>query len=85
MPLITVAKAAKKEDALAGLARWRERHPEAASHVEDEDVLVDTMRGRSTTWTRIRVNLRRVPPDQRPSEEPPDPDYDPWEKIRSSS
>jgi bifunctional non-homologous end joining protein LigD len=85
MPLITVAKAAKKEDALAGLARWRERHPAASSYVEDEDVLVDTMRGRSTTWTRIRVNLRRVPPDQRPPEEPPDPDYDPWEKIRPNS
>jgi bifunctional non-homologous end joining protein LigD len=85
IPLVTVAKAAKKEEALAGLGRWRERHPEASSYLEDEDVLVDTMRGRFTTWTRIRVNLRRVPPDQRPPEEPPDPDYDPWEKIRSSS
>jgi DNA ligase D-like protein (predicted polymerase) len=85
MPLLTVAKAARKEDALAGLTRWRARHPEAASYVTEEDVLVDVMRGRSTTWTRIRVNLRRVPPGQRPPVEPPDPDYDPWEKIRSSS
>jgi bifunctional non-homologous end joining protein LigD len=85
MPLITIAKAAKKEDALAGLARWRARHPEASSYLEDEDVLVDAMRGRYTTWTRIRVNLRRVPHDQRPPTEPPDPDYDPWEKIRLSS
>jgi bifunctional non-homologous end joining protein LigD len=85
MPLITIAKAAKKEDALAGLARWRARHPEASSYLEDEDVLVDAMRGRYTTWTRIRVNLRRVPNDQRPPTEPPDPDYDPWEKIRLSS
>jgi bifunctional non-homologous end joining protein LigD len=82
MPLITVAQAARKEDALAGLARWRERHPEASSYVEEEDVLVDAMRGRSTTWTRIRVNLRRVPHDQRPPAEPPDPDYDAWEKMR---
>jgi DNA ligase D-like protein (predicted polymerase) len=85
MPLVIVAKAAKKEDALAGLQRWRERHPEASSHVKEEDVLVDAMRGRFTTWTRIRVNLRHVPPDQRPPAEPPDPDYDPWEKMRSNS
>ncbi|HSF13996.1 MAG TPA: non-homologous end-joining DNA ligase [Vicinamibacteria bacterium] len=78
MPLVTVAKAAKKEEALAGLARWRERHPEASSYLTDEDVLVDAMRGRSTTWTRIRVNLRNVPADKRPPEEAPDPDYDPW-------
>jgi bifunctional non-homologous end joining protein LigD len=84
-PLITVAKAARAEDALAGLARWRARHPEASSHLADDDVLVDSMRGRSTTWTRIRVNLRHVPDDRRPSPEPPDPDYDPWEKMRASS
>jgi bifunctional non-homologous end joining protein LigD len=83
--LITVAKAARKEDALAGLARWRERHLAAASHLEEADVLVDAMRGRHTTWTRIRVNLRHVPVEQRPPAEPPDPDYDPWAKIRASS
>lgn len=85
MPVIIVSKAAKKEDALAGLARWRERHREAASFIKDEDVLVDSMRGRSTTWTRIRLNLRNVPREERPPAEPPDPDYDPWEKMRSSS
>jgi bifunctional non-homologous end joining protein LigD len=84
-PLITVAKAARAEDALAGLARWRARHPDASSHVGDDDVLVDSMRGRSTTWTRIRVNLRHVPDDRRPPSEPPDPDYDPWAKMRASS
>ncbi|HXV59915.1 MAG TPA: non-homologous end-joining DNA ligase [Vicinamibacteria bacterium] len=82
MPLVTVAKAAKKEEALAGLARWRDRHPEAASYLTDEDVLVDAMRGRYTTWTRIRVNLRHVPPHERPPEEAPDPDYDPWSSSR---
>jgi bifunctional non-homologous end joining protein LigD len=83
--LITVAKAARKEDALAGLARWRERHPAAASHLEEADVLVDAMRGRHTTWTRIRVNLRHVPVEQRPPAAPPEPDYDPWAKMRASS
>jgi len=77
-PLITVAKAAHKDDALAGLERWKARHPEAATHLEVDDVLVDAMRGRSTTWTRIRVNLRHVPEADRPKEEPPDPDYTPW-------
>jgi DNA ligase D-like protein (predicted polymerase) len=78
MPLVTVAKAAKKEEALSGLSRWKERHPEAAPYIKEEDVLVDAMRGRYTTWTRIRVNLRNVPRELRPPEEPPDPDYDPW-------
>jgi bifunctional non-homologous end joining protein LigD len=84
-PLITVAKAASKEDALAGLARWRERHPAASARLEEADVLVDAMRGRHTTWTRIRVNLRHVPVEQRPPAEPPEPDYDPWAKMRASS
>jgi bifunctional non-homologous end joining protein LigD len=92
-PLVTVAKAEHKEDALAGLERWKARHPAAAALLRVDDVLVDTMRGRSTTWTRIRVNLRHVPEAERPAEEPPDPDYDPWRrsewsrapKTRSSS
>jgi DNA ligase D-like protein (predicted polymerase) len=89
-PLVVVAKAARKEDALDGLARWRARHPEAARRLAVDDVLVDAMRGRSTTWTRVRVNLRHVPEAERPAPEPPDPDYDPWAgasppKIRDSS
>jgi hypothetical protein len=76
MPVITVARAQLKTDALAGLARWKERHPAAAAHLEPADVLVDSMRGRSTTWTRIRVNLIHVPEAERPAEEPPDPDFD---------
>jgi HAMP domain-containing protein len=75
---VVVAKARRQEDALAGLARWRQRHPEAAALLAVDDVLVDAMRGRSTTWTRVRVNLRHVPEAQRPAAEPPDPDYDPW-------
>ena len=77
-PLITISKAAHKEEALAGLERWKARHPDAAANVKEEDVLVDAMRGRSTTWTRVRVNLRHVPEAERPAEEAPDPDYDPW-------
>jgi DNA ligase D-like protein (predicted polymerase) len=77
-PLIEIARAAKKEDALAGLERWKVRHPEAAARLEPADVLVDAMRGRSTTWTRIRVNLEHVPETDRPPQEALDPDYDPW-------
>jgi bifunctional non-homologous end joining protein LigD len=77
-PLITISKAEQKEDALAGLERWKARHPEAAARLAVDDVLVDAMRGRYTTWTRIRVNLRHVPEDERPAEEAPDPDFDPW-------
>src|SRR5438874_574842 len=80
-PLITVAKAPHKEDALAGLERWKARHPAAAALLEVDDVLVDSMRGRSSTWTRIRLNLRHVPERDRPVEEPPDPDYDPWRNF----
>src|SRR2546422_7356787 len=82
-PLITVAKAEHEEDALAGLERWKARHPEAAGRLQVGDVLVDSMRGRSSTWTRIRVNLRHVPEGERPAEEPPDPDYDPWRGLGS--
>jgi len=78
-PLLVISQAADKADALAGLDRWRERHPDAAPHLRDpEDVLVDAMRGRYKVWWRIRVNLRNVPDALRPAAEPPDPDYDPW-------
>ncbi len=78
-PLLVISQAADKADALAGLDRWRARHPDAAAHVRDpEDVLIDGMRGRFTLWWRVRVNLRNVPQDLRPAAEPPDPDYDPW-------
>jgi len=73
-PLIEIGRAAKKEDALAGLDRWRARHPEAAAHLEPADVLVDAMRGRFATWTRIRVNLQHVPEALRPVQETLDPD-----------
>ena len=83
-PLVEIGRAAKKEDALAGLERWKARHPEAGAHLEAQDVLVDSMRGRSSTWTRIRLNLEHVPEPLRPGQEPLDPDYDPWHGSSSS-
>jgi DNA ligase D-like protein (predicted polymerase) len=80
-PLIEIGRAQKKEDALAGLERWRARHPDAAAHLAPADVLVDAMRGRFHTWTRIRVNLQHVPPDLRPPQESLDPDEDPWAGV----
>ncbi|MEX1157224.1 MAG: DNA polymerase domain-containing protein [Chloroflexota bacterium] len=76
-PLVVISQAKLKDDALAGLERWRERHPEASALLAEDDVMVDAMRGRSTVWWRVRLNLRRVPEAERPAAEPPDPDYDP--------
>jgi bifunctional non-homologous end joining protein LigD len=73
-PLIEIGRAQKKADALAGLERWKARHPEAATHLHPADVLVDAMRGRFHTWTRVRVNLQHVPEDRRPQQEALDPD-----------
>jgi DNA ligase D-like protein (predicted polymerase) len=84
MPLIVVANSPDKEAALAGLERWKNRHPQVASHLATDDVLVDSMRGRSSTWTRIRVNLRHVPEALRPAQETPDPDDDPTREWRQS-
>ena len=80
-PLIEIGRAKRKDDALAGLERWKKRHPKAAAHLQPADVLVDAMRGRYSTWTRVRVNLQNVPAELRPGQEPLDPD----EKMRSSS
>jgi bifunctional non-homologous end joining protein LigD len=80
-PLIEIGRAKRKQAALAGLKRWKARHPKAAAYLEPADVLVDSMRGRFTTWTRIRVNLQHVPPKLRPRQERLDPD----EKTLESS
>jgi bifunctional non-homologous end joining protein LigD len=87
MPLITVANSPEKTAALAGLERWKTKHADVASQIAVEDVLVDSMRGRSSTWTRIRINLRHVPEEQRPPQETPDPDDDPtreWRERRAA-
>jgi len=77
-----VANSPKKDEALAGLERWKAAHPEAAALLAVDDVLIDAMRGRSSTWTRIRINLRHVPETQRPPQETPDPDDDPTREWR---
>ena len=82
MPLVVVANSPDKAAAIAGLERWKSKHPEVASLLAVDDVLVDTMRGRSSTWTRIRVNLRHVPEPLRPPQETPDPDDDPTREWR---
>jgi len=82
MPLIVVANSPDKAAALAGLERWKKKHAQIASLLAVDDVLVDSMRGRSSTWTRIRVNLRHVPEAQRPQQETPDPDDDPTREWR---
>jgi len=87
MPLLVIANSPIKEAALAGLERWKSRHPEVSQFLAADDVLIDSMRGRSSTWTRIRVNLRKVPEGLRPIQETPDPDDDPtreWRKRRAS-
>jgi DNA ligase D-like protein (predicted polymerase) len=77
-PLIEIARAKTKAEAMAGVERWKERHPQVWPLLEPADVLVDSMRGRSSTWTRIRLNLEHVPPAQRPPQEDLEVDYDPW-------
>jgi bifunctional non-homologous end joining protein LigD len=87
MPLIVVANSPDKEAALAGLERWKLKHASVAALLAIDDVLVDSMRGRSSTWTRIRVNLRHVPESMRPAQETPDPDDDPtreWRNMRAA-
>jgi bifunctional non-homologous end joining protein LigD len=78
-PLIEVARAATEKEAKDGLRRWRDRHPDVWPYLAPADVMVDAMRGRSTTWTRIRLNLRNVPVAERPGQEALEVDYDPWE------
>ncbi len=78
MPLIEIARAATKDEAREGLERWKKRHPDVWPYLSPADVLEDSMRGRFTTWTRIRLNLRNVPEDERPPQEPLEVDYDPW-------
>ena len=84
MPLLVIANSPNKEAALAGLERWKARHPEVEKRLAVDDVLIDSMRGRSSTWTRVRVNLRHVPEALRPPQETPDPDDDPTREWRTA-
>src|SRR5579859_1973146 len=82
VPLVEIARAKTEKEARAGLERWRARHVEVLPHLEPADILVDAMRGRSSAWYRIRVNLQHVPPALRPTQEPLEVDYDPWAAYR---
>ena len=79
MPLIEISRAATKEEALAGLETWKERHPSVVPQLSPADVMVDGMRGSSSLWYRVRVNLQHVPDAERPAQEPLEVDYDPWQ------
>jgi bifunctional non-homologous end joining protein LigD len=81
VPMIEIARAASQAEAMEGLERWKQRHPGVSAYLAPADVLVDSMRGRSSTWTRIRLNLSRVPEVERPPQEPLEVDYDPWEGL----
>jgi bifunctional non-homologous end joining protein LigD len=83
MPLLVIAHSRSEEAALAGLERWKKKYPDAAKHLAVDDVLVDRMRGSSSVWTRVRVNLRHVPDEMRPPQETPDPDDDPTREWRA--
>jgi bifunctional non-homologous end joining protein LigD len=83
MPLIEVARAETKDEAMAGLERWKARHPSVWPRLEPADVLIDAMRGRSSLWYRIRLNLQHVPEAERPPQEPLEVDYDPWAGFRN--
>jgi bifunctional non-homologous end joining protein LigD len=87
IPLLVIANSPSRSAALAGLEKWKNKHPEVAGLLSADDILVDSMRGRSSTWTRIRVNLRHVPEDLQPAQDSPDPDDDPtreWRTKRAS-
>jgi bifunctional non-homologous end joining protein LigD len=84
MPLVEVARARTKAEALAGLEAWKGKHPGVVPLLEASDVLVDGMRGSSSLWYRVRVNLQHVPDDQRPEQAALEVDYDPWAGYRGA-
>jgi hypothetical protein len=84
MPLLVIANSPNKDAALAGLEKWKKKHPKVAKLLAIDDILVDSMRGRYSTWTRIRVNLRNVPEKLRPQQQTPDPDDDPTREWRNA-
>jgi hypothetical protein len=84
LPVITIAKAKHRVDALDGLARWKAKYPEVVARLAPEHVLIDANRGRSSAWYRVRINLKDVPVSERPPAEDPDPDYD-WKTEYAGS
>ncbi|HET9426289.1 MAG TPA: DNA polymerase domain-containing protein [Gemmatimonadaceae bacterium] len=84
LPVIVIANSPDRQAALAGFERWKAAHREVVALLAPEDVLVDSMRGRSSTWTRVRVNLQHVPEEMRPQQATPDPDDDPTREWRDA-
>ncbi|KUH72417.1 DNA polymerase [Mycolicibacterium novocastrense] len=80
-PLIEIARTKTKDEAMAALEKWRRRHPSVAEKLEPADILVDGMRGPSSIWYRIRINLQHVPEGERPPQEELLADYSPWENY----
>lgn len=78
MPLIEVARTKTKPEALDALEQWKARHPETAAALHPADVMLDGMRGSSSLWYRVRINLQHVPDAIRPPQESLIADYDPW-------
>jgi bifunctional non-homologous end joining protein LigD len=78
MPLIEVARTRTKPEALAALEEWKSRHAAVTPSLSPADVMVDGMRGSSSLWYRVRVNLQHVPETERPAQEELIADYDPW-------
>jgi DNA ligase D-like protein (predicted polymerase) len=85
MPLLVIANSPDKQAALDGLERWKAKHAKVVEHLLPEDILVDSMRGRSSVWTRVRINLKNVPEALRPAQQTPDPDDDPTRGWREHS
>ncbi len=78
-PLIEIARTKTREEAMAALDTWRSRHPEAARALQPTDILVDGMRGPSSIWYRIRINLEHIAEGKRPPQEELLADYSPWQ------
>ena len=79
MPLIEIARTKTKDEAMAALDTWKAKYPAVAERLAPVDVLVDGMRGPSSIWYRIRINLQHVPEGERPPQEELIADYSPWE------
>jgi bifunctional non-homologous end joining protein LigD len=78
MPLIEIARTKTKPEAMAALEQWKTEHADAAALLHPADELVDGMRGSSSLWYRVRINLQHVPEAERPAQGPLLADYDPW-------
>ncbi|SLD74624.1 DNA ligase-like protein [Mycobacteroides abscessus subsp. massiliense] len=78
MPLIEIARTKTKPEAEAALDVWRDTYPRVAGLLEPQDILIDGMRGPSSVWYRVRINLVHVPEGQRPAQEELIADYSPW-------